>query len=184
MKKILSGLVAFTIIMLTASSCKKAATVDGGSWTFNGQTYKVTSGIADVTQNPTTFQRTGLPDTTYPINLSLATVCSTNSAYGDIVFTFYTYPKVSGAYAITPNALPDSGSQEVAVNMILSTGSNYNGKIYNPTPYSASVSTANVTVGSNGWITISIPSLEMARDTVPSDSAVLTASVKQTQAPL
>jgi|GEM_PF-1534332 len=177
MKKILSGLVAFTIIMLTASSCKKAATVDGGSWTFNGQTYKVTSGIADVSQNPT-------GSTPANIDVTLATVCQSSSAYGDIVFTFYTFPTTSGTYAITSNPLPDTTSTQVAVNMILSTGSNYNGKIYNPTPYSASVSTANVTVGSNGWITISIPSLEMARDTVPSDSAVLTASVKQTQAPL
>ena len=179
MKKALIGTVALALIMLSVTSCKKATTVNGGTWSFKGQNYTVTSGIASLNQvSPVTTAAFGNP---YTIS-SLTTVCQTSSSYGDIVFNFWQYPTVSGSYPITSNTFVDSGSNAIAINMILSTGSNYAGKTYLPTPYSAATAMANVTVGSNGWITISIPSLEMVRDTVPSDSAALTVNVKQTQA--
>jgi hypothetical protein len=183
MKNIVIGTVAFMVIMLTATSCKKANSVNGGTWTFKSQTYTVNSGIADITQNPTTFQRVGLSDTTYPINLTLVTVSKTYG-YADIVFTFYTYPQVSGTYTLTPNAVPDSGSMQMAVQMITQTGSGSSlvENTYNPSPYS-NVS-ANVTVQGNGWIKISLPAVEMVNANTPSDSSILTATVNQTQAPL
>ena len=68
--------------------------------------------------------------------------------------------------------------------MILAQGDSFAQNNYNPTAYSSATATANVTVGSNGWITINLPSLEMinADTTKRSDSALLTATVKQTQA--
>lgn len=178
MKKALIGIVALALITLSITSCKKAATVNGGTWSFKGQTYTVTSGIASMNQNSPVNTALNNP---YTIS-SLAAVCQANNSYGDIVFNFWQYPTVSGSYPITSNVFVDSGSNAIAVSMILSTGSNYVGKNYFPTPYSAATAMANVTVGSNGWITISIPSLEMVRDTVASDSAALIVNVKQTQA--
>jgi hypothetical protein len=177
MKKALIGIVALALITLSITSCKKATAVNGGTWSFKGQT--VTSGIASLNQvSPVVTAAYGNP---YTIS-SLATVCQASNSYGDIVFNFWQYPTVSGSYPITSNTFVDSGSNAIAINMILSTGSNYVGKTYLPTPYSAATAMANVTVGSNGWITISIPSLEMVRDTVASDSSALTVNVKQTQA--
>jgi len=174
MKKALIGIVALALITLSITSCKKATAVNGGTWSFKGQTYTVTSGIASLNQvSPVVTAAYGNP---YTIS-SLATVCQASNSYGDIVFNFWQYPTVSGSYPITSNTFVDSGSNAIAINMILSTG-----KTYLPTPYSAATAMANVTVGSNGWITISIPSLEMVRDTVASDSSALTVNVKQTQA--
>ena len=181
MKKALIGIVALALITLSITSCKKATAVNGGSWAFKGQTYTVTSGIADITQNPTTFMRTGLPDTTYPIDLSLATACSASNSYGSVVFTFYTWPNVSGTYTITPNQFPDSGSHEIAINMILAKGDSFAQNNYNPSAYGAGLATANVTVMSNGYIKIVIPSLEMVNYNNASDSGLLTTSVMQTQ---
>jgi hypothetical protein len=144
MKQILKSVVAVTVIMLMFASCKKAATVNGGSWTFKGQNYSVSSGIADVSQNSPVVTALGNP---YPI-ASLSTVCQANNGYGNIVFTFWQYPTVSGSYPITSNPFIDSGSNAVAINMILSTGSNYAQKSYYPTSSSATTAMANVTVGS------------------------------------
>jgi len=176
MKKIVTGIVAMAFIMLTVTSCKKSTSVNGGSWAFKSQTYNVTSGIADVSQVPPV-------QTVYNI-ASLTTVCQTSNSYGDIVFTFFSYPTASGSYTITPNQYPDSGSHEIAVQMILQTGSGTSlvENTYNPSSSSASGVTANVTVAGNGWVTITLPALEMINaDPTKSDSALLTATVKQTQ---
>jgi hypothetical protein len=174
MKKILIGIVAVTLIMLAITSCKKPASVNGGSWTFKSQNYPVTSGIADISQQPPV-------GSVYNI-ATLATASQGSNSYGSIVFTFFSYPTASGTYTITSNQYPDSGSHEIAVNMILSTGSSYAQNNYNPTASSAASVVANVTVGSNGWITIALPALEMVNAANPSDSAALTANVKQTAA--
>ena len=180
MKKIVTGIVAVTLIMLTVTSCKKTTAVNGGSWTFKDSTnaaigYVVTSGIADVSQTPP------LP-TVYNI-ASLTTVAQTSNTYSSIVFTFFTYPTASGTYTITPNQFPDSGSHQIAVNMILASGSSYAQKNFNPTAFSASTATANVTVMSNGYVKIAIPALEMVNLSNPSDSGLLTTSVQQTAPP-
>jgi hypothetical protein len=177
MKRIITGIATILFIMIAASSCKKAANVDGGTWSFKSQTYKVTSGIADVSQ---------MPGVSYVDTISsLVTVCKTSNSYGDIVFTFYNYPTASGAYTITRNQYPDSGSHEIAVQMILQTGSGTSlvENTYNPTAYSASSASANVTVASNGWININIQSLMMlnADTSKTSDSSALVTNVKQTQ---
>ena len=177
MKKIVTGIVAVILIMLTVTSCKKTTAVNGGSWTFKDSTsaavnYTVTSGIADVSQTPPL-------QTIYSI-ASLTTVAQTSNSYSSIVFTFFTYPTASGTYTITPNQFPDSGSHQIAINMILATGSNYVQKNFSPTPFSASTATANVTVMSNGYIKIAIPALEMVNLNNPNDSGQLTTNVQQT----
>lgn len=177
MKKTFVILAVAFILLITASSCKKAASVDGGTWSFKGQTYTVTSGIADITQNSPVLSSNGNP---YTI-ASLATVCQTSNAYGDIVFTFSQYPTHSGTYPVTANQNIDSGSNAVAVNMILSTGSSYAQNNYYPSPAAAASVNATVTVAANGWITISLPALEMINLNNATDSALLTANVKQTQ---
>jgi hypothetical protein len=180
MKKIVTGIAAVTLIMLAVTSCKKTTSVNGGSWTFKDSTnaainYTVTSGIADVSQNPAAYGLYGIA--------TLATAAQTSSSYGSIVFTFFSYPTVSGTYTITANQYPDSGSHEIAVNMILATGSNYAQKNFNPTSFSASTATANVTVMSNGYVKIAIPALEMVNLNNANDSGLLTTSVQQTAPP-
>lgn len=180
MKKIVTGIVAVTLIMLTVTSCKKTTAVNGGSWTFKDSTnvainYTVTSGIASVSLQPPV-------QTVYSI-AQLTTVAQTSSSYSSIVFTFFSYPTTSGTYLITPNQFPDSGSHQIAVNMILSTGSNYAQKNFNPTPFSASTATANVTVMSNGYVKIAIPALEMVNFSNANDSGLLTTNVQQTAPP-
>jgi len=177
MKKTLTGIVAFALIMLTITSCKKTTAVNGGSWSFKSTTYNVTSAIADVSQVPPV-------SSVYNI-ASLSAACQNGTSYGNIVFTFFQYPTASGQYTITSNQYPDSGSHQIAVQMILQTGSGTSlvENTYNPSPSSASGVTANVTVGSNGWATITLPALQMlnADTTKRSDSAALTATIKQTQ---
>jgi len=125
MKKALIGIVALALITLSITSCKKTTAVNGGTWTFKDSTnasinYTVTSGIASMYQTSPVASTFGYA---YQIS-SLATVCKTNTSYGDIVFNFYNYPTVSGTYPISPNVYIDSGSTAVAINMILATGSN------------------------------------------------------------
>jgi hypothetical protein len=180
MKKSLTVIIAVVLILLMGTSCKKTTTVNGGSWTFKDSTnatvnYTVTSGIANVSLNPAAY---GL----YSI-AQLVTAAQTGSSYGSIVFTFYSYPTASGQYTITPNQYPDSGSHEIAINMILATGSNYAQKNFNPSASSAAGATANVTVMGNGYVKIAIPSLEMVNYYNPTDSGLLTTNVMQTQAP-
>jgi hypothetical protein len=180
MKKIVTGIVAVTLIMLAVTSCKKTTAVNGGSWTFKDSTnaainYTVTSGIADVSLNPAAYGVTSIAQ--------LTTAAQTSSSYGSIVFTFFAYPKASGTYTITANSLPDSGSNQIALNMILASGSSYAQKNFNPTPFSAGTATANVTVMSNGYVKIAIPSLEMVNFSNASDSGLLTTSVQQTAPP-
>lgn len=176
MKKIISGIVAMMIIMLTITSCKKAATVNGGSWSFKSQNYTVTSGIADISQGSPVNTPSGNP---YLVS-SLATVCQTSNSYGDIVFSFYNTPIVAGSYPITANQYIDSGSTAMGVQMILQTGSGTSlvEKTYYPSPFNSV--TAAVTV-SSGLVKINLPALQMINANDPTDSAILTATVNQTQ---
>jgi len=181
MKKAIIGIVAVAFILLTVTSCKKTTAVNGGSWTFKDSTnaainYSVTSGIADVTLNPAAYG-------VYSI-AQLTTAANNGNNYGSIVFTFFSLPTTSGTYTITPNMFPDSGSHEIAINMILAQGSNYAQKNYVPTPTSAATATANVTVMSNGYVKIAIPALEMMNYQNTNDSgSLVTSGVWQTQAP-
>ena len=181
MKKAIIGIVAIALVLLTVTSCKKTTTVNGGSWTFQDSTnavvkYTVTSGIADVTLDPNAYG-------VYSI-AQLAIAANNGSNYGSIVLTFFSLPTASGTYTITPNQFPDSGSHEIAINMILAHGSNYAQKNYNPSPTSVATAVANVTVMSNGYVKVAIPALEMINYYNTNDSgALITSGVWQTQAP-
>jgi hypothetical protein len=170
MKKILIGFLALS--MLTIFSCKKAAVVNGGSFTFKGTTYNVTSAIGNTTADN-----------------SLVCINSGNNTYNECQFIFYSsivggaqvapYP-TAGTYTVVTGA-PDTTGTQVSINLVLTTGATYNAINYAVDP-AANVH-ATVTV-SNGELHISLPAVNMINihDTTGTDHGTLTATVMQTQA--
>jgi len=170
MKKILIGFLALS--MLTIVSCKKTTTVNGGTFTFKGTSYNVTSAIGNTTTDN-----------------SLVCVNSGSNTYNQVIFTFVSsivggaqvlpYP-TAGTYTVV-SGTPDSTGTQVNVSLVLTTGATYNAKTYAVDP-SANVS-ATVTV-SNGELKITLPAVNMinVHDTTGADHGNLNANVMQTSA--
>lgn len=186
MKK--TSIIIIALTLLTIAACKKDKTVDGGSWSFKGTTYKVTSGIASGVYTPTeiedsfiTQDMNGQDSTVYEtyenVFKTLTLVSSGSNSYSHLIFTFWDLPTASGQYTFITNPLPDSASTQIGVDMRITTGSTYDGNSY--IPASGSV-TANVTVN-NGLITVSFQDLDMVNINDATDHANLSGTVKQTE---
>jgi hypothetical protein len=170
MKKILFGFLALSL--LTVFSCKKAAVLNGGTFTFKGTSYSVTSAIGNQTADNT-----------------LVCVNSPSGSYNDLLCIFYSnisggvqivpYPK-AGTYTIVAGAPADSS--QISFKLDLTTGATYNGKTYLVDP--ATSANATVTTDGNGWLKISVPSINLILkgDTTGADHGSLSASVVQTSA--
>ncbi len=186
MKKI--SIIIFALTLLAIASCKKDKAVDGGSWSFKGKTYNVTSGITSGVYTATeiedsfiTQDMNGQDSTVYETyenvfkTLTLASNSSNN--YSHLIFTFWDLPTASGQYTFTANQLPDSASTQIGVDMRVTTGSTYDGNSYVP---SSSTVTANVSVN-NGLITVSFQDLDMVNVNDPTDHSTISGTVKQTE---
>ena len=168
MKKILIGFLALSL--LTTFSCKKAAVLNGGSFTFKSTNYSVTSAIGNTTADN-----------------SLVCINSPTNSYNECQFIFYSsivggaqvipYP-TAGSYQVVTGA-PDTTGTQVSINLVLTTGATYNAKKYAVDP-NANVK-ATVTV-SGGELHISLPAVNMINVNDSTDHGTLTATVMQTSA--
>lgn len=184
MKK--TSIIIIIISLLAVAACKKDKAVDGGSWSFKGTTYNVTSGIASGVYTSTTvidtlYMNTAgdtvVTDTFDNVFKTLTLVSNENGHYAHIVFTFWDLPAASGSYTFTQYPLPDSASTQIGVDMRVTTGATYDGNSYVPTSNSV---TANVSVN-NGLITVSFQDLDMVNINDPTDHSTVSGTVKQTQ---
>ena len=183
MKKI--SIIILALSLLTIAACKKDKTADGGSWSFKGTTYKVTSGIASGVYTSTevidtlSIDSTGLAvtDTLENVFKTLTLVSNESGHYAHIVLTFWDLPTASGAYTFTQYPLPASTGTQISVDMRITTGGNYDGNSYIPT---SNTVTANVSVN-DGLITVSFQDLDMVNVNDPSDHSTLSGTLKQTE---
>lgn len=181
------SIVILAVSLLMIASCKKETLVSGGSWTFKGTTYNVTSGIASGVYTPTEIddsfitQSNGVDTVIYEtyenVFKTLTLVSSGSNSYSHIVFTFWDLPTSNGQYTFTTSLLPDSGSTQIGVDMRITTGSTYAGNTYVP---KSNTVNADVTVN-NGMIKVAFQGLEMVNVNDTSDHEILSGTVNQTQ---
>ncbi|MBS1618277.1 MAG: hypothetical protein JST76_07145, partial [Bacteroidetes bacterium] len=176
------------ISLLAVAACKKDKAVDGGSWSFKGTTYNVTSGIAsgvytatEIDDSFVTQDMNGHDSMVYEtydnVFKTLTLVSSGTNTYSHLIFTFWDLPTASGQYTFTTNQLPDSASTQIGVDMRITTGATYDGNSYVP---NSNTVTANVSVN-NGLITVSFQDLDMVNVNDPTDHSTISGTVKQTQ---
>lgn len=186
MKK--TSIIIIVLSLLAVTACKKDKKVDGGSWSFKGTTYTVTSGIASGVYTATeiedsfiTQDMNGQDSTVYEtyenVFKTLTLVSSGDNRYSHLIFTFWDLPTASGQYTFTTNQLPDSASTQIGVDMRVTTGATYDGNSYIP---SSNTVTANVTVN-NGLISVSFQDLDMVNINDPNDHSTISGTVKQTE---
>ena len=167
MKKILIGCLALSMLAIT--SCKKPAKVDGGTFTFKGNSYSVNSAIGNTTGDN-----------------AVVAISQPSNQYNQLQFTFFSdieagaqvfhYP-IAGSYTVVRSAPADS--TQVQVSLQLTNGATYNNTSYWPDTITGIQ--AAVTV-SNGKLNITLPSITMFNkaDTTRVDQGVLNATIKQT----
>lgn len=165
MKKIIIAFLALGI--LTAYSCKKSTTADGGSWTFKSNTYKVTSATTN------TFVDYG-----YGVRARILTaISSDNGQYNQVQFAFKRLPTQDASYNVIPDTYPDT-VVNVAVSLKLTKGSGYDQTMYTPDPSVSTVATVTV---QNGKIKVSIPATDMVNVSDSTDHGSLSGDIIQTQ---
>jgi hypothetical protein len=147
--------------MLPISSCHKGpAPAPGGSWTFKGVTYSVTSCVG----NDSIFYLT-------------ATDSTAQGFAGSVTVAFYNVlPAATGTYTVVNGSAP---SQPTQVAIIASLGSSVAGLNYQSTGGNGS-QTVHVSI-SNGKISLTGSRIEMSSTTNSSDSAALSLNINQLQ---
>jgi hypothetical protein len=125
-------------------------------WTFKGT-------------SDTSLNAQAVSDTIQATNFS-----STNIAHvSAITFSFSALPSASGSYQIVNDLSIPPGANQVAIYLTTPSGFNYGSTGHDN-------ATASVTIA-GGKVLISVPSAMMVNTTNPSDSAALSATIRQTE---
>lgn len=125
-------------------------------WTFKG--------ASDTSQNAQAVN-----DTIQATNFTATNLTNVSA----ITFAFSALPTVNGSYQIVNDLFTPPAANQIAIYLTTPSGANYGSTGHDN-------ATANITV-TGGKILISLPSAMMVNTTNPADSAVLSATIRQTE---